>query len=61
MIFKRDNFKCQYCGRSQQEGAVLEIDHIIPKSKGGTDDIDNLITSCRECNRGKGNHSLDEY
>lgn len=56
-IFKRDSFTCQYCGR-QTPQAILEIDHIIPKSKGGTDDINNLITSCFDCNRGKGNVPL---
>ena len=59
-IFKRDSFKCQYCGRSIKDGAVLEVDHIIPKSRGGTDEIDNLITSCRECNRGKKDKLLNE-
>ena len=59
-ILQRDNFKCQYCGRSAKDGAILEIDHIVPKSKGGTDDPENLITACRECNRGKGNKILKE-
>ena len=53
-IFKRDEFKCQYCGKGVKEGVILEVDHIIPKSKGGNDTEDNLITSCKECNRGKG-------
>lgn len=52
-IFKRDSFTCQYCGR-QTPTAVLEVDHIIPKAEGGTDDPNNLITACRDCNRGKG-------
>ena len=52
-VFKRDSFTCQYCGR-QTPQTTLEIDHIIPKSKSGTDDINNLITSCFDCNRGKG-------
>ena len=51
-IFKRDKFTCQYCGR-QTPLVVLEIDHIIPKSKGGTDNPNNLITCCSDCNRGK--------
>jgi 5-methylcytosine-specific restriction endonuclease McrA len=56
LVLERDNFTCQYCGRtpSKDRSVILEIDHIIPKSKGGTDDIDNLITSCKECNLGKG-------
>lgn len=52
-IFKRDNFTCQYCGR-QTPDVILEVDHISPKAKGGDDDIQNLITSCFDCNHGKG-------
>lgn len=52
-VFKRDKFTCQYCGRKTPE-VILELEHIIPLSKGGSDEIDNLITSCFECNRGKG-------
>jgi len=51
-VFKRDNFTCQYCGR-QTPNVILEIDHIVPTSQAGDDDIQNLITSCFECNRGK--------
>lgn len=53
-ILKRDNFTCQYCGKKQPE-VELEIDHIFPYSRGGSDDESNLITSCKDCNRGKGN------
>ena len=56
-VFKRDGFTCQYCGGHPPE-RVLECDHIIPVSKGGTDDINNLVTSCFECNRGKRDHEL---
>ena len=52
-ILKRDNFTCRYCGRKTPE-VILEVDHIVPVSKGGTNDLNNLITSCRDCNRGKG-------
>ena len=51
-IFARDGFTCQYCGRRPPE-VVLEVDHIHPQSKGGTDDVINLTTSCYDCNRGK--------
>ncbi len=55
-IFQRDNFTCQYCKRSKDEDEVkLQLDHIIPVSKGGTDAIQNLITSCLDCNLGKSN------
>lgn len=59
-ILYRDEFRCQYCGNTPQDGVKLHIDHIIPKSKGGTDDIDNLITSCQICNWGKTDVLLDE-
>jgi len=52
-ILERDGFRCQYCGRTPGQGATLQIDHISPKSKGGQDTIQNLITSCAECNLGK--------
>lgn len=58
-VFKRDSFKCQYCGRAAPE-AILHVDHIKPKSKGGTATIDNLITACDTCNLGKGAVPLDD-
>lgn len=58
-IFKRDNFKCQYCGRSSPD-VVLHIDHIKPVADGGTGDISNLITACIDCNLGKGARLLDD-
>lgn len=58
-VFKRDNFTCQYCGR-MAPNVILEIDHINPVANGGTDDILNLITSCFECNRGKGKRKLKQ-
>lgn len=52
-VFKRDGYRCRECGASRDEGATLEIDHIIPVANGGTNDIDNLQTLCKKCNRGK--------
>jgi len=51
-IFKRDEFICQYCG-SHPPSAILHVDHIHPVKEGGTNCIDNLITSCSLCNLGK--------
>jgi hypothetical protein len=51
-VFARDSFICQYCGRRPPE-VVLECDHIHPRSKGGSDEIVNLVTSCYDCNQGK--------
>lgn len=53
-VMQRDGFKCRLCGRSAQSGIELEVDHIIPVSKGGNSAFDNLQTLCRDCNRGKG-------
>jgi len=58
-VFKRDSFNCQYCGKSAPD-VVLHIDHIVPVSKGGSNDIMNLITSCQDCNLGKSNNKLDD-
>ncbi len=52
-VFKRDSFKCQYCGKAAPE-VVLHLDHINPVSQGGDNDLTNLITSCAACNMGKG-------
>jgi len=56
-IFKRDEFICQYCGDTPPR-VVLEVDHVQPVCEGGNNDEDNLITSCFDCNRGKGGRLL---
>lgn len=53
-VLYRDDFKCKYCGKSSADGAVLHVDHVHPESSGGDDSPDNLVTSCKECNVGKG-------
>lgn len=58
-VFKRDSFKCQYCGQAAPD-VILEIDHIVPVSKGGDNSILNLVTACRDCNRGKSDIQLDD-
>lgn len=59
-IFKRDHYRCQLCGVAATDGphVRLEVDHIIPRSRGGTDDPSNLLTMCFGCNRGKGTQEL---
>lgn len=53
-VLNRDNFKCVYCGRSPvNDNVILEVDHKIPRIKGGTNTLDNLVTACRDCNSGK--------
>lgn len=58
-VFKRDGFKCQYCGKCAPD-AILHLDHINPVSKGGDNDILNLITSCEDCNSGKSDRLLSD-
>lgn len=56
-LFRRDGFRCQYCGRKDLQ---LTIDHVIPKSKGGPDSWDNLTTACKPCNTRKGSRTPEE-
>jgi len=57
-VFKRDNYSCKICGRSPvtNPGLSLHVDHILPFSKGGTDELSNFQTLCSDCNLGKGNN-----
>lgn len=56
-VFKRDRFVCQYCG-AHPPSVILEPDHINPVCNGGGNNIENLITSCFDCNRGKAGNLL---
>lgn len=60
-VLLRDGFRCQSCGRSpvKSPGVELQVDHIVPWSKGGETIAENLQTKCKECNQGKGN-AFDE-
>lgn len=51
-ILERDGFACRYCG-ARAPRAELQVDHILPRAKGGTNHPDNLVTACRDCNAGK--------
>jgi hypothetical protein len=55
-IFKRDGSRCQYCGSTDN----LTLDHVIPKSRGGSSNWDNLITACKTCNSKKGDFKPEE-
>lgn len=52
-VLHKDDYKCLFCGRSSQQ-VQLEVDHIVPFSKGGSNNLNNLQTLCTDCNRGKG-------
>lgn len=55
-VFSKTNSRCSYCGAK-----ATEIDHIVPKSKGGTDSTYNLTPACRSCNEKKSNFSLKDF
>ncbi len=50
--------RCVYCGRGQM---AFEIEHVVPKSRGGSDRVSNLVLSCHECNEAKGNRTAAEF
>lgn len=50
--------KCAYCGKTD---VPLEVEHIVPKSRGGSDRVSNLTISCHECNQKKGNKTAEEF
>jgi hypothetical protein len=58
-VFKRDGFKCQYCGRAAPD-VLLVVDHIKPVAAGGENNILNLLTACPDCNAGKSDRALDD-
>lgn len=55
-IMKRDHQTCQYCGIKSD----LTLDHVMPRSRGGRDSWENLVTACNKCNVKKGNRTPDE-
>lgn len=58
LVLQRDRYRCQICGRSAQDGALLHIDHKVARANGGSDQLDNLWVLCSLCNNGKGTHPL---
>lgn len=57
-VFRRDDYTCQYCG---QRGGKLECDHVVPVSRGGANDVANLATACKACNRSKAAMTPEEW
>src|SRR3954467_3894599 len=57
-ILRRDGHVCRYCG-AQAPDVALTVDHVMPTALGGSDDPDNLVTACRDCNAGKSSSSPD--
>ncbi|HIK31649.1 MAG TPA: HNH endonuclease [Oscillatoriales cyanobacterium M59_W2019_021] len=55
-VLRRDNHTCQYCGSRKH----LTLDHVVPRSKGGTHTWDNVVTACSPCNARKGDRLLHQ-
>ena len=58
-IFERDDYTCQYCGRQPPE-RELSLDHVVPRSRGGSSTWDNLVVACVRCNDRKGSRLPNE-
>ena len=58
-IFKRDRYTCQYCGK-QPGPEELTIDHVMPRSRGGTSTWENCLLACVECNKRKADKTPEE-
>lgn len=57
IICARDDFRCHYCKSNKN----LTYDHVIPKSKGGSNRHQNIVIACYDCNQLKGNLSVEEF
>ena len=68
-IYRKTDGYCAYCGKKlartnyglQGERGNWEVDHVIPVSRGGSNDYENLVAACFACNRSKGDQTGDEY
>lgn len=64
-IYHNDNYRCVYCGKDMLKELdlwlSLEVDHIIPQSKGGNNESNNLVTSCNVCNKYKSSYLSKKY
>ena len=55
-IYKRDGYACLYCGNKDN----LTLDHVLPRSRGGRDSWENLVSACQKCNTQKGDNTPEE-
>lgn len=60
LVLQRDGFRCRFCGTTAEESR-LQVDHIMPRARGGIDALNNLATLCEDCNAGKNDLWLGNY
>lgn len=60
-ILEKFNHKCAYCGEPPEEGTWLELEHLIPLTRGGLHRKHNVVPACGACNKQKGAKTLDEF
>lgn len=58
-VLRRDGFACKYCGAKAPD-VELDVDHVLPVALGGSDDFDNLVAACKDCNQGKASTNPDD-
>lgn len=62
LIFRRDGWRCAYCARSfRDEPSRLTLDHLVPRSRGGSNSARNLVAACAPCNEQRGNRPITEW
>ena len=60
-IYLRDGLACCYCASGLEHGVLLTLDHVQPRSKGGGDESENLVTACEKCNSVRGNRTVEDW
>lgn len=58
LVFERDGWTCVYCGTRDDRP---HCDHVVPVSRGGSHETDNLVTACGSCNSSKNNRRIEEW
>ena len=60
-VYLRDGLACCYCGETMENGAILSLDHIVPRSRGGNHEATNVVTACKRCNESRNNRSVNAF
>lgn len=60
-IYLRDGLSCAWCGAGVEAGSIFTLDHLVPHSKGGSNDERNLVTACKRCNDSRGARSVKAF